>query len=216
MSLASGPALALAATATSGLPIAAAAVAGLGACAVGRYDDVAGERDGARAKGFRGHAAALRSGALTAGAVKVAGVGAAGVLSCALLPGRRSRGDVVVGGALVAAMANLINLFDARPGRALKVGGLAALAVGMPGPAGAATALLPDDLRERTMLGDAGANALGALVGLAVVHRGGRWGSRVALGAAVAMTAASEVVSFTRVIEGTPALRWADDLGRLS
>jgi hypothetical protein len=57
-----------------------------------------------------------------------------------------------VDGALVAVAANLLNLFDLRPGRALKVGLLAAAAVDAPGPAGAALALLPGDLRERTML----------------------------------------------------------------
>lgn len=206
VSLLSGPALALAAAASADLPRAAAAVAALGAGAVGAYDDARGSRD--RAKGFRGHAAALRQGRLTGGAVKVLGIGATGLLG-ARLAGRR---DVVVAGAVVAASANLVNLLDLRPGRALKAGAAAALALGQPGPAAAAAALLPDDLHERTMLGDAGANALGAVLGLALL---GRAPARPALALLVAATAASEVVSYSRVIDAVPPLRWADRLGRL-
>jgi hypothetical protein len=64
------------------------------------------------------------------------------------------------------------------------------------------------------MLGDCGANAAGALVGLrlaAVPHRGVRAG---VLAAVVALTLASEKVSFTAVIESTPGLRDLDRLGR--
>jgi hypothetical protein len=82
------------------------------------------------------------------------------------------------------------------------------------GPLGATLAVLPADLGERVMLGDCGANALGALVGL-------RWaaipsrGRRAALLATVtALTLASEKVSFTTVIEATPGLRELDRLGR--
>lgn len=41
---------------------------------------------------------------------------------------------------------------------------------------GAAGAVLPDDLGERTMIGDAGAHALGAALGAAVVAGNGRAG----------------------------------------
>jgi hypothetical protein len=74
--------------------------------------------------------------------------------------------------------------------------------------------VLPDDLGERVMLGDCGANALGALLGLRLAALPGR-GSRAALlGAVVALTLASEKVSFTQVIEATPGLRELDRLGR--
>jgi hypothetical protein len=64
------------------------------------------------------------------------------------------------------------------------------------------------------MLGDAGANALGALIGTAYAAKGSRAGRLLALAGIVALTAASERVSFTRVIERTPGLRELDALGR--
>ncbi len=210
VSLLPGPALALAAAASADLPLAAAAVAGVGTAAVGVYDDAA--TSGA-VKGFRGHAAALRRGTLTSGAVKVLGIACAGTAACALLGERR--GDLLVGGALVAASANLLNLLDLRPGRALKAGTAAALSLRQAGPAAAAVALLPADLGERTMLGDAGANALGAVLGLAFVHRHPRR-RRAALALLTAATAASEVVSFSAVIDAVPPLRWVDRAGRLA
>lgn len=217
VSLASGPALALAAVAGAALPLPAAALAGLLAAGVGAYDDAAGARPGeAGDKGLRGHLAALRAGRVSAGAVKVVGIGAAGLGAAALL-GRQERGvDALLGGAVVAGTANLLNLLDLRPGRALKAGAVLALALGQPGVAAAAAALLPEDLGERTMLGDAGANALGAVLGLALVDRfPGRPSIAAALAGLCALTAASEVVSYSRVIDASPPLRWVDRLGRL-
>jgi UDP-GlcNAc:undecaprenyl-phosphate GlcNAc-1-phosphate transferase len=213
VSLLSGPALAVGASAAADLPALAAAVAGLGAGLVGAYDDAYDRaRPDASAKGFRGHLGALRHGRLTGGGVKVLGIGATGLLAC-FLRGDRGR-DALVGGAVVAASANLLNLLDLRPGRALKAGALAALALGQAGPAGAAAALLPGDLRERTMLGDAGANALGAVLGLSLVARHPDRTGR-ALSVLVVATAASEVVSYSRVIDAVPPLRWWDRVGRL-
>ncbi|HET8681042.1 MAG TPA: hypothetical protein VFM54_04125 [Micromonosporaceae bacterium] len=239
VTLAGGPALAVAAATTAAAgagsrPAAAAAlVAGLGAGAVGLYDDVVGSRPEQRAaKGFRGHLSALRAGRLTSGLVKVAGVGAAGLAASALLaageagragrPGRVRAGvDLLLGAGVIAGLANLVNLFDLRPGRAAKVGLLvgAPLAAGparglVAGPVGATAALLGDDLDEKIMLGDCGANALGALLGVALVARTGTVGRAAALTGIVALTAASEKVSFTQVIERTPGLRELDALGR--
>jgi len=222
LTLLSGPALAGALAVCADLPRTAALVAGLGAGAVGAYDDAAGARH-PRAKGFRGHTAALRAGQLTGGAVKVAGIGATGLLAARLLEPRlpnaprplnqRPR-ELLIAGAVVAGSANLVNLLDLRPGRALKAGGLVALALRQPGPAAAAAALLPGDLHERTMLGDAGANALGAVLGLTLLQRHpGR--HRTALAVLVALTGVSEVVSYSRVIDAVPPLRWVDRAGRL-
>ena len=140
--------------------------------------------------------------------MKVLGIGATGLLSARLA----GRPDVLVSGAVVAASANLVNLLDLRPGRALKAAGLAAVVLRQPGPAAAAGVLLPGDLHERTMLGDGGANAVGAVLGVALLRR---VPARRALAALVAATAASEVVSYSRVIDAVPPLRWADRVGRL-
>jgi UDP-N-acetylmuramyl pentapeptide phosphotransferase/UDP-N-acetylglucosamine-1-phosphate transferase len=230
LTLLGGSALAVAATAASvlGAPPgtrAAAAIVGAVSGLVGGYDDLAGARpEQARDKGLAGHLRALRAGRVSAGAVKVAGIVTASAAAAALT--RRGRGagslaDAVLTTGLVAGAANLVNLLDLRPGRAAKVGVLAAATtLGGPagglvaGPLGATLAVLPQDLGERVMLGDCGANALGALVGLRLAQVRGRRARAGLLTGIVALTLASEKVSFTKVIEATPGLRELDRLGR--
>ncbi|MFI0796576.1 hypothetical protein ACH4OY_28405 [Micromonospora rubida] len=243
LTLAAGPALAAGAAvagalgAPSGPAGAAALVAGVGGGAVGVYDDMVGARPEQKAaKGFAGHLAALREGRVTAGLVKIVGVGAAGLGAAALLaadptvaahPRRQRHGavgrtvDVLLGAGVIAGTANLLNLLDLRPGRALKSGLLlgAPLARGphggiAAGAVGAAAGLLGDDLDEQVMIGDGGANALGALLGVALAARTGPLGRAGALAVLAGLTAASEKVSFTQVIQATPGLRELDALGR--
>jgi hypothetical protein len=208
---------ALIAPGLSGRLRAALAVAGAGAAAFGCYDDLAGSGD---RRGFRGHLGALARGELTSGAVKLGGIGATGLATAATLGGTAV--DQLITSGLVAGGANLVNLFDLRPGRAIKVtltaGAL--ITAGSPAarrcaaaPLGAALALLPEDLAERAMLGDAGANALGAMLGVAAATLP-RPARVAALAVIVGLTAASEVVSFTKVIERTPPLHMLDMLGR--
>lgn len=235
VTLLEGPAVAagLAASAlvAPGLPArlrAAAALAALGGGGFGVLDDLA---ETGSSKGLRGHLGALRRGEVTTGGLKILGLGATGLAAAALARGTsggaprgrvRAAVDVVGSGALIAGAANLLNLFDLRPGRALKVGLLHAPAALGAGPAapvvavatGAATGMLAEDLGERAMLGDAGANALGAVLGVAVVvgaRPRTRWG---VLAGITALTLASEKVSFTKVIAATPGLREFDALGR--
>jgi UDP-GlcNAc:undecaprenyl-phosphate GlcNAc-1-phosphate transferase len=197
----------------------AMALAGAGAAAFGGYDDLAGSGD---RRGFRGHLGALRHGEVTTGAIKLGGIGVTGLASAAIAGGAPA--DVVINAGLVAGGANLLNLFDLRPGRAIKVavasgaliaagGSAAGRRGGVAAPLAAGLSLLPEDLAERAMLGDCGANALGAMLGAAAA--GLPRPARIALLAGITgLTAASEKVSFTKVIERTPALRWLDALGR--
>jgi len=204
---------------------AAMAVGAVGAAAFGAYDDLAGSGD---RRGFRGHLGALRHGEVTTGAVKLGGIGVTGLVSAALAGG--SPADLIVNAGLVAGGANLLNLFDLRPGRAIKVAAVSGVLIGAAGPdrvaatrlgtalallppLAAALALLPEDLGERAMLGDAGANALGAMLGAAAAGLS-RPARIVVLAGIAGLTAASEKVSFTKVIARTPALNWLDMLGR--
>ena len=79
---------------------------------------------------------------------------------------------------------------------------------------GAALGVLPEDLRERVMLGDTGANVLGGVLGLVVVLECSRTSRNVIFVVLIALNLLSELVSFSRVIERVPPLRWFDRLGR--
>lgn len=192
---------------------AASTLAAAGAAAFGAYDDLSGSAD---TRGLRGHLGALARGRVTTGAVKMAGIGATGLAAASLL--RRGPADTLVDGALIAAG---VNLFDLRPGRAVKFALLAAApvlttpAAPLVGPlVGASIALLPDELAERSMLGDTGANALGAALGVAAVVRAPRPVRLTLLGGVIALTLAGEVTGFSRVIERVPVLRRLDRWGR--
>lgn len=202
----------------------AKAFATAAAGAFGLVDDLA-EDTTERTKGLRGHLGALAQGRLTTGGLKVLGISGSALLAAAV--GTRRTGgafghlvDVGLNGALIGGTANLVNLFDLRPGRALKVGAAASLALAPTGAGatgavlGAAAAAAPGDLGEKDMLGDGGANALGALVGSQIAFgapRAVRW---AALAGVVGLMLASEKVSFSKVIAGNEWLNKADMLGR--
>ena len=177
-------------------PVAVVAVAG----ATGLYDDMRGERT---TNGFGGHLRAAARGRLTSGAAKLLLIGGTALVTLG-----------VVDGLLVAATANLVNLFDLRPGRALKVALLPAVAIGAWTLVAVALVLLPLDLREKTMLGDGGANALGAALGVALLPVLPATATLALLVSLVVLTGLSEVVSFSSVIDRVAPLRWADRLGR--
>ena len=220
--LAAGPALVLAGVAggalgAGGLRAAlGVAAAGLIAGAVGLFDDLSGD---SATKGLRGHLVALRHGRLTSGAVKIPALVVAGLLAGVTVHGITWR--AVLDGGFVAGVANLVNLLDLRPGRAAKVllaGAGVCLAFGATaaaGPAGATLALLPGDLRERVMLGDAGANGAGAAVAASALAAIKLPTLIAGLVVVAALTLLSERVSFSALIDRTPALRWLDQLGRV-
>jgi UDP-N-acetylmuramyl pentapeptide phosphotransferase/UDP-N-acetylglucosamine-1-phosphate transferase len=187
---------------------------------LGLLDDVLGGED----RGFRGHLRALARGRLTSGMVKLlGGAGIALVLAGQepFVTWQRLVSDAI----LIALAANLANLFDRAPGRVIKVSLLAyapllAVAGGsVTGVAvapvmGAAVGLLPEDLKERVMLGDTGANVLGGVLGLVVVLECSRTARNVILPLVILLNLASEFVSFSRIIDAVPPLRAFDRLGR--
>jgi UDP-N-acetylmuramyl pentapeptide phosphotransferase/UDP-N-acetylglucosamine-1-phosphate transferase len=196
-------------------------VAALGFFGLGLLDDVAGT---ARSRGFRGHARTLAGGEVSTGALKALGGAAIGLIVGALWEGRL--GPAVLDAAILALSANFLNLLDLRPGRAAKgfVGiwvilaavawGSAYVVLSLPVAAAALLWLAPD-LTERGMLGDVGANLLGAVLGAGAVLTFGVAGRLAVLGVLLVLTAASERWSFSRAIDATPPLRWLDQLGRV-
>ena len=216
-------------------------VASLGGGLAGYIDDVdQGAHDGGKvAKGLKGHLGALAHGQVTTGVIKIAGIGASALAASSLVGSKATSvsgkaADLALNTVLIAGTANLANLLDLRPGRALKATVLVAaplsyfscaaaktpaspasaqrlLASGL--NAAAITALV-EDLQETTMLGDTGANAAGALLGTSLAANDS-W--KLRLGAAlgvVGLILASEKVSFSKVIAANPALNWLDQLWR--
>ena len=186
---------------------------------VGAYDDRYGD---SHARGLAGHLQALRQGRVKTGLVKLVTMGS--VAAATSHRQHRKPVDAVLGTVLVAGTANLVNLFDVRPGRAAKVTTLAALAMtrvgdpaarAMASVAGsAAAAALGPDVRENAMLGDCGAGALGATLGWSLAARPSRVARTAAAAGVVAATLASERTSFSSVIDANPVLRTIDRLGR--
>jgi UDP-GlcNAc:undecaprenyl-phosphate GlcNAc-1-phosphate transferase len=127
---------------------------------------------------------------------------------------------------LVAGSANLWNLLDVAPGRAIKwflPAGAVALALRPTygfapfesAALGGALVALLFDLAEAAMLGDSGAYVLGFVAGAGVFLRLSTVGAAIALVVVVALHVVAETVTLSRIIRGTPPLRWLDDLGRL-
>ena len=103
------------------------AVAALGGGLAGYIDDVdQGAHDGGKvAKGLKGHLGALAHGQVTTGVIKIAGIGASALAASALVGSKATSvggkvADLAVNTVLIAGTANLANLLDLRPGRALK------------------------------------------------------------------------------------------------
>ncbi len=191
---------------------------------LGLLDDLAGAGESG---GYAGHLRALARGRLTTGGVKLLGGAALAIVVVAAGTEHRSLPRLIADAALVALAANLGNLLDRAPGRVTK-SGLAAFVVlaiatgagpelvGVAAVVGAAAGLLIPDLREQLMLGDAGANVIGAVLGVGIVLACSTGVRLMALIAVAVLNLASEMVSFSRVIERVPPLRALDRLGRRS
>jgi UDP-N-acetylmuramyl pentapeptide phosphotransferase/UDP-N-acetylglucosamine-1-phosphate transferase len=194
----------------------------LGVAVLGLLDDVLGARAGVP-RGLRGHGRELVSGHLTTGTVKA--VGTAVLAALALYGHDLPLGEHLLGVCVLTLAAHAFNLLDLRPGRSIKalVALGAALTLGSRDLAPLATlgvflgpvfVLLPIDLRERGMLGDTGASAIGAVAGLWLVIALPAAGEAVALVALAAVAAYGELRSITALLERVPLLRQLDSFGR--
>ena len=204
----------------------------LGVGVLGLIDDLLGGRrpagagtDPAAPRGLRGHLRAVSHGEFSTGMLKAAGT--LGLALYVLAGEGRSTADYLVGVGLLVLATHLFNLLDLRPGRAGKVflafgivltlgswDTYALQALGL--FIGPALVLLPYDLREQAMLGDAGSNVLGAVAGLWLVLALGPTGEAIALGVLALLTVYGEFRSISAAVERNPLTRWLDSLGRRS
>lgn len=192
----------------------------LGSSFYGLWDDFMEES----VSGFAGHLGAGLKGNLSAGLLKVITAVPVAFLFTGTLPLPLPLRVVAVLAVLFSA--NGINLLDRRPGRALKIfflvglllifaakSALEAARMLLPLMA-AAVALAPLDLLAEGMLGDCGANLLGAALGAAAALSleppalllfAAAWG---------ALNIVSERVSLSAVIDKNRLLSFLDALGR--
>jgi hypothetical protein len=209
--------------AAPGPSLGAAGIAALVALTVMGAAGLADDLSGPGPRGLRGHLASLASGHPTTGILKLVVGVASGVVLGVLLGGGPLR--MAAGAVLMAASANVWNALDVVPGRSVKWSILplaVALVAGWTGAAGlvagavlgAAVGVLPFDLLERGMLGDAGSNPLGLSVGFGLAATLPTAAVVLAALAALALQAVAETVTITRLVEATPALRWLDGVGR--
>jgi UDP-N-acetylmuramyl pentapeptide phosphotransferase/UDP-N-acetylglucosamine-1-phosphate transferase len=203
------------------------AVYALGVACLGLIDDTLGADlpGNLSPRGWRGHVGAALRGELSTGALKAAGSLGLALLAMDLTGLSISRWLLAV--AVLVLTTNALNLLDLRPGRAIKVFVVlgAGLTIGVrelrplwtlglfAGPALIAGAY---DLRERAMLGDTGANLLGALAGLWLVLSLSQTGQLIALALLVTLTLYGELGSISALIQRVPLLRGLDSWGRPS
>ncbi|MEX2292265.1 MAG: hypothetical protein WD691_00640 [Acidimicrobiales bacterium] len=198
-----------------------ASVAGFGM--LGLVDDLLGD---AHDRGLRGHLRPLRERRVTTGFIKLGGGIALSLMLAGAINGDRPL-RVLIDGALIALAANLGNLLDRAPGRTLKwglvcyvpvavVAGSSATGVALAVVLGSSAGLLRGDLTEKFMLGDTGANALGAALGCATVLVAGTAARNMVALVLLVLTLLSEVVSFSRIIRVVVPLRLFDQLGARS
>jgi UDP-GlcNAc:undecaprenyl-phosphate/decaprenyl-phosphate GlcNAc-1-phosphate transferase len=204
----------------------------LGVGVLGLVDDLLGGRrpagagpDALAPRGVRGHLRAAARGELSTGMLKA--LGTLGLALFVLGGEGRSASEYLVGVGVLVLSTHLFNLLDLRPGRAGKtfmaLGAVLTLgswdtyalqALGL--FIGPALVLLPYDLRERAMLGDAGSNVLGAVAGLWLVLALGPTGEAIALGVLALFTVYGEFRSISAAVDRNPLTRWLDSLGRRS
>jgi UDP-GlcNAc:undecaprenyl-phosphate/decaprenyl-phosphate GlcNAc-1-phosphate transferase len=200
----------------------------LGVALLGLIDDLLA----GTSRGWRGHGRALLAGEFSTGALKAIGSLA---LALYVLQGTAYAagvGEYLLAVALLVLTTNLFNLLDLRPGRAAKaflllgallsaiawhgrdeLGGLAPLWI--VGPLAAPILVVGFyDLQEHTMLGDVGANLIGAVAGLWLIYAFDTTGQLIALAVVLALTVYGEFRSLSALIERTPLLRQIDSIGR--
>ena len=200
----------------------------LGVALLGLIDDLLA----GASRGWRGHGRAALGGVFSTGTLKAVGALALALYALDAIAYSEGVGEYVLAVALLVLTTNLFNLLDLRPGRSAKafllLGALLSLVawhgrrefgwvapLWSLGPLAAPILVVGFyDLRERTMLGDVGANLIGAVAGLWLIYAFDTTGQLIALAVVLALTVYGEFRSLSALIERTPLLRQIDSIGR--
>ena len=185
----------------------------------GILDDIIGNRD---VSGLKGHFKSLLNGKLTTGGFKALFGGFVGLVVSVCISS--SIVDIIVNTLIIALSTNLMNLFDLRPGRAIKVYLVIIIPIyiTLTGYTKVFPLLiLPNvlayfniDLKARGMMGDTGSNVLGISIGVLMALG---YGIKVRLAWLVfliLMHLITEKFSLTKIIEKNRVLKFIDNLGR--
>jgi UDP-N-acetylmuramyl pentapeptide phosphotransferase/UDP-N-acetylglucosamine-1-phosphate transferase len=191
----------------------------IGCCLIGLIDDLVGDKS---RQGFTGHLKELSHGNVTTGSLKMFAIPL--IVFIALAPAIVYVGywEVFLDVAMVAVLTNAFNLFDLAPGRCIKVMAISLIVALFWIPhllpvyalLGVLAAFFVFDVREEFMLGDTGANALGALVSTIILFAADNTVKIIILIVALVLNIVSEKVSFSKIITGFMPLRLFDELGQ--
>ena len=185
----------------------------------GALDDLIGNRS---VSGLKGHFKSLFKGKLTTGGFKALFGGFVGLIISVCIS--KNIADIIVNTLVIALSTNLMNLFDLRPGRAIKVYLVIMIAIffTLTGYVQILPLLiLPNvlayfnyDLKAKAMMGDTGSNVLGISIGILMVM-GYTFKVRVSwLVFLVLIHILTEKFSLTKIIEKNKVLNFIDKLGR--
>jgi len=195
----------------------------MGSCFVGFIDDVYGSHD---SKGLRGHLQAfLKERRITTGLQKAVGIWLLAAFTV-ILSTEGPRAVFILDATLISLAANVMNLLDFRPGRSMKaflvffaclapLGRSSSAGPVCAGLAGAVLIGLRDDLAERSMMGDSGANPLGAALGFWATVSFSLPVRAFLLLSLIGIHVYSERNSLSTAISKSPILSFLDGLGRV-
>lgn len=185
----------------------------------GIIDDTIGNRD---VSGLKGHFKSLFKGKLTTGGFKALFGGFVGLIISVCIS--KNIIDIIVNTLIIALSTNFMNLFDLRPGRAIKVY-LVIIIIILFTLTGYIQILplliLPNviayfnyDLKAKAMMGDTGSNVLGISIGI-LMALGYTLNVRIAwLIFLILIHILTEKFSLTKIIEKNKVLNFIDRLGR--
>lgn len=187
---------------------------------VGLIDDLIGNR---HQVGFKGHIISLFKGKLTTGGLKaiiggLIGLFLGGLIGSSIL-------EVIVNASILALFTNFINLLDLRPGRALKgflficilfiINNIySEIKVILFSIIGYAVGCLPQDIKEKAMMGDVGSNTLGIILGIVTIISYTLIVKYIILALLITIHIITEKYSLTSIIKNNSILNFVDELGR--